>query len=96
VYQCLNILQFAVACRVRNCSRLSRMDVINSLASVAGQSHTVDLNEPDLTIIAEVCQVRQEKKKKKKKKRVPRITHPLFSLFCRVFACSLWSRTLTS
>jgi hypothetical protein len=45
------------------------MDVINSLASVAGQSHTVDLNEPDLTIIAEVCQVRQEKKKKKKKKK---------------------------
>ncbi|KAI8874646.1 hypothetical protein K501DRAFT_204286 [Backusella circina FSU 941] len=54
--------KFAVACRVRNCSRLTRMDVINKLASVAGPSHSVDLNEPDLTVIAEVCQVNTKNK----------------------------------
>ncbi|KAI8973661.1 thump domain-containing protein [Mycotypha africana] len=52
--------KFAVACRVRNCTKLDRMNVTTVLASIVGRvgqaSHTVDLQEPDLTIIAEVCQ----------------------------------------
>ncbi|CAO3622700.1 unnamed protein product [Mucor hiemalis] len=49
--------KFAVACRVRNCTKLTRMDVINKLAATVGPGHAVDLNEPELTIVAEVCQV---------------------------------------
>lgn len=33
------------------------MDVINKLAATVGPGHTVDLNDPELTIVAEVCQV---------------------------------------
>ncbi|KAI9335864.1 thump domain-containing protein [Pilaira anomala] len=48
--------RFAVVCRVRNCTKLARMDVIKALAATAGQGHKVDLNEPELTVIAEICQ----------------------------------------
>lgn len=34
------------------------MDVINALAATVGPGHKVDLNEPELTIVAEICQVR--------------------------------------
>lgn len=34
------------------------MDVINKLAATVGPGHTVDLNDPELTIVAEVCQVK--------------------------------------
>ncbi|KAI8078192.1 uncharacterized protein B0P05DRAFT_542884 [Gilbertella persicaria] len=48
--------KFAIACRVRNCSKLERMDVINALAATVGPGHKVDLKDPELTIIAEICQ----------------------------------------
>ncbi|CEP17639.1 hypothetical protein [Parasitella parasitica] len=48
--------KFAVACRVRNCTKIDRMSIINALAATVGPGHKVDLQEPDLTIIAEVCQ----------------------------------------
>ncbi|KAI7907229.1 uncharacterized protein BX663DRAFT_465750 [Cokeromyces recurvatus] len=48
--------KFAVVCRVRNCSKLDRMSVITTLASAVGAGHKVDLQEPELTIIAEICQ----------------------------------------
>lgn len=43
---------------MRNCTKLDRMDVINTLAAAVGQGHKVDLQDPELTIIAEVCQVK--------------------------------------
>ncbi|KAL0139884.1 THUMP domain-containing protein 1 [Mucor lusitanicus] len=48
--------KFAVACRVRNCTKIDRMSIINALAATVGPGHKVDLQEPELTIIAEVCQ----------------------------------------
>ncbi|CAO3645529.1 unnamed protein product [Mucor fragilis] len=48
--------KFAVACRVRNCTKIDRMSIINALAAAVGPGHKVDLQEPELTIIAEVCQ----------------------------------------
>ncbi|KAI8375857.1 hypothetical protein BD560DRAFT_392121, partial [Blakeslea trispora] len=48
--------KFAIACRVRNCNKLERMDVINALAALVGPSHKVDLKDPELTVIVEVCQ----------------------------------------
>ncbi|KAI9469874.1 MAG: hypothetical protein EXX96DRAFT_587813 [Benjaminiella poitrasii] len=53
---------FAVVSRVRNCTKLDRMSVITTLASAVGDGHRVDLQEPDLTIIAEVCQVNRKVK----------------------------------
>ncbi|KAI8647464.1 hypothetical protein BD408DRAFT_408605 [Parasitella parasitica] len=49
--------KFAVVCRVRNCTKIDRMSIINALAATVGPGHNVDLQDPDLTIIAEVCQV---------------------------------------
>ncbi|KAI8367965.1 hypothetical protein EDC96DRAFT_505920 [Choanephora cucurbitarum] len=48
--------KFAIACRVRNCNKLQRMDVINALAAAVGPGHKVDLKDPELTVIAEICQ----------------------------------------
>lgn len=39
------------------------MDVVNALAACVGQGHQVDLKEPELTIIAEICQVNKQTKK---------------------------------
>ncbi|KAI9264590.1 hypothetical protein EDC94DRAFT_517172 [Helicostylum pulchrum] len=64
--------RFAVACRVRNCTKLARLDVINALAATVGPGHKVDLNEPELTIIAEVCQVSDLIGKKKRKRDIKR------------------------
>ncbi|KAI8142162.1 hypothetical protein BJV82DRAFT_669826 [Fennellomyces sp. T-0311] len=47
---------FAVVCRIRNCTKLDRMEVIQKLASVVGQGHRVALENPDLAIIVEICQ----------------------------------------
>ncbi|KAI7881480.1 hypothetical protein K492DRAFT_146110 [Lichtheimia hyalospora FSU 10163] len=47
---------FAVVARVRNCDKMDRMSVIQTLASVVGPGHRVDLDNPEITIIAEICQ----------------------------------------
>ncbi|KAG1305710.1 hypothetical protein G6F64_008163 [Rhizopus arrhizus] len=49
--------KFAIVCRVRNCNKLSTKDVINLLAATVPKGHKVDLENPDYTIIVEVCQV---------------------------------------
>lgn len=33
--------------------------MINALAATVGPGHKVDLNDPELTIIAEICQVKR-------------------------------------
>lgn len=43
---------------MRNCTKIDRMSIINALAATVGPGHKVDLQEPELTIIAEVCQVK--------------------------------------
>ncbi|KAG0190683.1 hypothetical protein DFQ28_001711 [Apophysomyces sp. BC1034] len=48
--------KFAVVARVRNCTKIDRATVIQTLASVVGPEHPVDLDNPELTIIVEVCQ----------------------------------------
>ncbi|KAG2221295.1 hypothetical protein INT45_000208 [Circinella minor] len=51
-----NSKSFGVICRIRNCTKLDRMEVIQKLASVVGEGHRVDLENPDLSIIVEICQ----------------------------------------
>ncbi|KAI8380902.1 uncharacterized protein BYT42DRAFT_494806 [Radiomyces spectabilis] len=48
---------FAIVARIRNCTKLDRAQVIQTLASVVGSPHKVDLENPEYTIIVEVCQV---------------------------------------
>ncbi|KAI9016495.1 hypothetical protein CLU79DRAFT_762876 [Phycomyces nitens] len=47
---------FAVVARIRNCTKLDRMQVTMKLAGIVGQPHVVDLTNPELTIIVEVIQ----------------------------------------
>ncbi|KAI9495983.1 hypothetical protein BDB00DRAFT_759362 [Zychaea mexicana] len=47
---------FAVMCRIRNCTKLDRMTVVQTLAKTVGEGHRVDLENPDLAIIVEICQ----------------------------------------
>lgn len=54
-----DFFQFAVVARVRNCDKMDRMSVIQTLASVVGPGHRVDLDNPEITIIAEICQVKR-------------------------------------
>ncbi|KAI9270671.1 thump domain-containing protein [Phascolomyces articulosus] len=51
-----NSKSFAIICRIRNCTKLDRMEVVQKLASVVGEGHRVDLENPDLAIIVEICQ----------------------------------------
>ncbi|KAF7724459.1 hypothetical protein EC973_000968 [Apophysomyces ossiformis] len=48
--------RFAVVARVRNCTKIDRMTVIQTLAGIVGPNHSVDLDNPELTIIVEICQ----------------------------------------
>lgn len=57
---CPDFFQFAVVARVRNCDKMDRMSVIQTLASVVGPGHRVDLDNPEITIIAEICQVKRK------------------------------------
>ncbi|KAI9310364.1 hypothetical protein BX666DRAFT_1840489, partial [Dichotomocladium elegans] len=50
---------YAVVARIRNCDKMERMSVIETIASVVGKDHTVDLTNPEVTIIAEIMQVVQ-------------------------------------
>ncbi|KAI9248076.1 hypothetical protein BY458DRAFT_483784 [Sporodiniella umbellata] len=52
----LIIKKFAIVCRVRNCNKLSSREVIKVLAAAVPEGHTVDLENPDYTILVEVCQ----------------------------------------
>ncbi|OAD66669.1 hypothetical protein PHYBLDRAFT_160554 [Phycomyces blakesleeanus NRRL 1555(-)] len=47
---------FAVMARIRNCTKLDRMEVTMKLAGIVGQPHVVDLTNPELMIIVEVIQ----------------------------------------
>ncbi|KAI8997539.1 hypothetical protein BDB01DRAFT_714404 [Pilobolus umbonatus] len=49
--------KFALVCRVRNCNKLVRLDVINAIAGVVDKVHQVDLTNPEITVLIEVCQV---------------------------------------
>ena len=55
------ILQFAVVYKARNNTDVSREDIIKTLASLVTQNgdylHTVDLSNPDLTIVVEIIKV---------------------------------------
>ncbi|CEI97352.1 hypothetical protein RMCBS344292_11487 [Rhizopus microsporus] len=52
----LIVKKFAIVCRIRNCNKLSSKDVITALAATVPEGHKVDLENPDYTIIVEVCQ----------------------------------------
>ncbi|CAO3607296.1 unnamed protein product [Cunninghamella blakesleeana] len=47
---------FSVNARIRNCSKIDRMEVTKAFASAVGLPHKVDLKEPDYVIIVEICQ----------------------------------------
>ncbi|KAI7867687.1 hypothetical protein BDF14DRAFT_1800760 [Spinellus fusiger] len=47
---------FAIVARVRNCSKINRMEVITKIAAIAGPEHSVDLTRPELTVIVEIIQ----------------------------------------
>lgn len=50
-------IQFAIVARVRNCTKIDRSEVIRTIASTIGKDHKVDLGNPELSIIVEICQV---------------------------------------
>ena len=52
------LAQFAVQFNARNNSTLTRDDVVRRVASLVGTPHRVKLEDPELTIIVEVYQVR--------------------------------------
>ncbi|CAO3702336.1 unnamed protein product [Rhizopus stolonifer] len=52
----LMVKKFAIVCRVRNCNKLKSKDVINAIAAVVPEGHKVDLENPEYTILVEVCQ----------------------------------------
>lgn len=56
---CAVIIQFAILPRIRNCDKLKRGEVIETIASTVGRHHRVDLQDPELMIIAEICKVRK-------------------------------------
>ncbi|KAL1934260.1 hypothetical protein VTP01DRAFT_6442 [Rhizomucor pusillus] len=47
---------FAIVARVRNCTKIDRSEVIRTIASTIGKDHKVDLGNPELSIIVEICQ----------------------------------------
>lgn len=53
-------IQFAVVARVRNCTKIGRSEVIRTIASTVGKDHKVDLDNPELSIIVEICQVQKQ------------------------------------
>ncbi|CAO3649954.1 unnamed protein product [Cunninghamella echinulata] len=47
---------FSVNARIRNCTKIDRMEVTKTFASIVGLPHKVDLTDPELVIIVEICQ----------------------------------------
>jgi tRNA acetyltransferase TAN1 len=56
-HQTQQSLRYAIQPKIRNCNRVDRDELIRTIAAKVGPNHTVDLKQPEYTILVEVFKV---------------------------------------
>nr|CAG8433500.1 14692_t:CDS:2 [Entrophospora candida] len=52
--------QYAIVLNTRNNNKVDKKELINMIAKIVGEDHTVNLNNPELTIIVEIFKIFEE------------------------------------